>query len=745
MADMNRRNFLKIAGGLSLATLAGQAVLLANESEAGAAGKSVSRTTGRLRKAVPSTCLQCQARCGILGFLEDDVLVKIEGNPLDPNSKGKICAKGLSGLNLLNHPERLLYPVKRVGERGEGKWRRITWDEALKEIANRLMALKKTGNEDEFLFISGLLEGNRGLTRLFLNAYETPSIASEMDLYQANKSLAQRTTWGAEQEVSDLSRANFILNFGSNPYEFHSMYLPVMRRLMAAQKRGAKLVTLDPRLSNTAARSQQWIPISPGTDGLVALALSRIILEKGLADENFLSKWTNYPLESLKAHLTQFSLERASKESGISPSLIEGLAMDLINSDRVTIISGDGVSQHANGAQNERAVALLNAVIGNIDAPGGYCLPRTYSIPDITPPFEGTVKEQEGVNILSWFGGDKRVGLLMTSMANPAYSSPSPQIIARALKDERIVPFYVAVDTFLTESSMMADLVLPATTYLESYDLASPPAYDMVPFITLMQPVVSPKGEARSCEDLCLDLARLLGGDMEKKLSFSSAESYYRRKASEFDGLSKEGGWDYLKEKGIWFDKGASPSFRTYEKQGFNTPSRKFEVYSKALENKGLAPVPTYEELPPIPGKSLRLITYQFNVHTYSRTAPNMWLSEIVHENPVWINKETARLAGIRTGDMIQISSSAGAIRIKARVTAAIRPDVLAMGSGVGHWASGKIAQAKRFESADPNTDLLWWEEQGNGIHPYFVIPIIKDPAAGGPSWKDTVVSISKV
>ena len=745
MTNMNRRNFLKIAGGLSVAALAGQTALLVSESDAGAAGKSVSRTTGRVRRAVSSTCRQCPARCGILGFLEDDILVKIEGNPLDPNTRGKICAKGLSGLNLLYHPERLLFPIKRAGERGEGKWRRITWDEALKEIAGKLAVLKKKGSEAEFLFISGLLEGNRGLTRLFLNAYDTPSVASEADLYQANKVLAQRTTWGADEEVSDLSRASLILNFGSNPYEFHSMYLPVMRRLMAAQRRGAKLITLDPRLSNTAARSHQWLPISPGTDGLLALALSGVILEKGLADGGFLEKWTNYPLESLKAHLAQFSVARASKESGLPASVIEDLAMELAASDRVTIISGDGVSQHANGTQNERAVALLNAVIGNIDVPGGYCLPRTYDLSENEPKPQRAGMEQEGANFLNWFGGDKRIGVLMTSLANPAYSSPSPQVVARALKDERVVPFYVAVDTFLTESSMMADLVLPAATYLESYDLASPPAYDLVPFITLTQPVVSPRGESRSCEDLCLDLARLMGGDMEKKLSFSSAESYYRKKTSVFGQLSKDGGWDHLREKGIWFDRSASPSFRTYEKEGFNTPSRKFEVYSSVLENRGLSPVPTYEELPPVPGKNLRLVTFQFSVHTYSRTATNMWLSEIVHENPVWINKETARLAGIKSGDEIQISSAAGSIKVKARVTAAIRPDVIAMGSCVGHWASGKVAQAKRFESVDPNTDLLWWQEHGNGVHPYFVIPVVRDPAAGGPSWKDTVVSISKV
>lgn len=745
MAGINRRNFLKLAGGLSLAALAGQTALLITESDAAAAGKSVSRTTGRFRRAVPSTCLQCPARCGILGFLEDDILVKIEGNPLDPNSRGKICAKGLSGLNLLYHPERLLFPIKRAGERGEGKWRRISWDEALKEVASRLSALKKKGNEEEFHFISGLLEGNKGLTRLFLQTYGTPSVASEMGLYQANKAMAQRTTWGAEQEVSDLSRANFILNFGSNPYEFHSMYLPVMRRLMQAQRKGAKLVTLDPRLSNTAARSQQWLPISPGTDGLVALALSRLILEKGLADRNFMERWTNYPLESLKSHLSQYTVERASKESGIPSQVLEDLAADITNSGRVTVIAGDGVSQHANGTQNERAIALLNALIGNIDEPGGYCLPRTYDLFEGDLQTGGNGKKQEEGSFLSWFSGDKQIGVLMTFMANPSYSSPSPHIVGKALKDERVIPFYIAVDTFITESSVMADLILPAATYLESYDLASPPAYDLVPFITLMQPVVSPRGEARSCEDLCLDLARLLGGDIGKKLSLSSAGEYYRRKAVEISEMSKDGGWDYLKEKGVWYDRGASPSFRTYEKQGFNTPSRKFEIYSKTLESKGLSPVPVYEELGPMVGKNVRLITFQFNVHTYSRTATNMWLSEIVHENPVWINKETARLAGIKTGDMVQVSSPAGSITTRARVTAGIRPDVIAMGACVGHWASGKVAQAKKFESVDPNTDLLWWQEHGNGVHPHFVIPLIRDPAAGGPAWKDTVVNISKV
>lgn len=744
MADISRRRFLQIAGGSALGTVAAQ-IWLGNLKPAQAVGKSVSRTTGSFRRAIPSVCLQCPANCSILGFLEDGILRKIEGNPLDPNSHGKLCAKGVAGINHAYNPDRLLYPIKRVGARGEGKWKRITWAEAMGELENRLQAIRSQGKPEEFHFVSGLMEGASGLTGRFLQAYNTPSVSLEMDLYQANKKMAQQLTWGADIEVPHLANTRFILNFGANPYEFHPMYIPLAQRLKQAQQKGARLVTLDPRLSTTAAQSNKWFSPNPGTDAIIALAMAHVIMERGLANLEFLEKWTNYPPQKLAQYLEQYTPESAGKISGIPAEEIVNVALELATSTSSAIIAGDGVSQHSNGVQNERAVALLSAITGNIDSPGGNCLPRHYEMaqPEPQPP-KVTFKDNL-IHLTGNIAQEPKVSLLLTYMANPVYSSPLPNEMAQALKDERHIPYFVAMDIYLTETAALADMVLPAATYLESYNIQSPPAYDMVPFINLMQPIIPPQGESRSGGDLFLELGKRMGGGVEKFFAFSSVEDYWRTVASSFPGMAKDGGWDALKAKGVWSEWGASPSFQSYKKQGFATPSGKFEVYSQFLEKHQSEPLPAYVPLPKTPGKEFHLVTFQFNVHTYGRTAPCMWLSEIVHNNPIWIHKENANSLGIHNGDKVRMTSVAGSIVARARVTDAVKPGVLAIGSCVGHWGSGRIAQAKAYESENPNTKLLWWEEQGNGVHSHHIIPWSKDPMAGGQGWKDTLVSLGKV
>ncbi|MBF8265976.1 MAG: thiosulfate reductase [Dehalococcoidia bacterium] len=744
MSDISRRKFLQIAGGAALGTLTAQ-MWLGQLKPAQAVGKSVSRTTGSFRRAIPSVCLQCPANCSILGFLEDGILRKIEGNPLDPNSHGKLCAKGLAGINHAYSPDRLLFPIKRVGARGEGKWKRITWPEAINELENRLQAIRNQGKPEEFHFIAGLLEGVSGLTGRFLQAYGTPSVTAEMDLYQSNKKAAQQVTWGVDTEIPNVANSRFILNFGANPYEFHPMFIPLAQRLKQAQLKGAKLVTFDPRLSFTAAQSNIWLQPNPGTDAVVALAMANVIMKQGLANSEFLDRWTNYSSEKLARHLEQYTPQSAEIISGIPAIEIVDLAVELASSNSSIVIAGDGVSQHSNGVQNERAIALLNAVIGNIDSPGGVCLPRRYEImqPEPQPP-KLTFKDSF-LNLTGNINPDPKVSLLLTYMANPVYSSPVPNEITQSLKDERRVPYFVAMDTYLTETAMLADMVLPAATYLESYNLQSPPAYDLVPFINLMQPVIPLQGESLSGGELFLELGKRMGGDVAKYFAFSSVEDYWKTIAGTFPGLIKDGGWDALKAKGVWSDWGATPVFYSYKKQGFNTPSGKYEIYSQTLEKQQLAALPAYTPLPSAPGKEFQLITFQFNTHTYGRTAPCMWLSEITHTNPVWINKGTAGSLGIHNGDQVRLTSAAGVIVVKAMVTESVKPGVLAIGSCVGHWGSGRIAQGKAYESENPNTKLLWWEEHGNGVHPHHIIPWSKDPIAGGQGWKDTLVSISKV
>ncbi len=759
MNKLTRRELIKAGIATGGAVAAGQAVnALAQEAIQG--GRSVSRTAGTPRFPVPSACGMCSARCGIIAYLEDNIVVKIEGNPRDPNNHGRLCARGLAGIQVLYSPDRLAFPMKRTGARGEGKWQRLSWDQAYAEVVEKLKAWQ--GNRPEALvLLSGL---DDLLVSRLARAYGTPHWFSSAALTRANKETALNLTMGVSVDVNHLAYAKYILNFGANPYETGQYHVPLVQRLIDGRLSGAKLVTFDPRTSNTAGKSDEWFPIRPGTDGLVALAMANVIVQLGLYDRDFVENWMNVPLTLLAAHLAQYTLEAAEAASGVKGAHIRRIAIEFATTHPATTISGGGASLHANGVQTERAIALLNALTGNIDIRGGYCLPRTYALAEPGPlPPDPKVKNAllvDRASVLASYAPSQQVfpairdgrlkcGVLMTWGHNAAYTHPNTSLVAGVLKDERLVPFHVAVDTFLTETAALADMVLPAATYLESWGIYSPPAYDLVPFVGLQQPVVKPQGEAVPFHNIAIELARRVGGGLEKPFAFGSMEDYIKIAISRIEGLTRAGGLDYLKEHGVWRDPVAQPEYRTYEKEGFNTPSGQFEVYLPQLEEAGQPTLPTYI---PVPGltefyeEEFVLITYMPGILAADLAAPSAWLSEITHDNAVWINKEVAEYKLIRTGDLVTVKSPVGQITLKAHVTQGIEPHVVAISGGTGHWGMGRVARGEKFQSSDGNTRLIWWgEKHGNGVHPHSLIPVTTDPIGGGQAWLDTKVTIEKV
>lgn len=235
---------------------------------------------------------------------------------------------------------------------------------------------------------------------------------------------------------------------------------------------------------------------------------------------------------------------------------------------------------------------------------------------------------------------------------------------------------------------------------------------------------------------------------MEDYFTFGTVQDYTKTAIAPINGLIEAGGLDHLKDYGVWFDPMAESDYAAYEKGGFLTPSGKIEVHSSRLAEQEFSPLPMYEPIPDH-GKmgedELFLITFQWNVHSYGISANSMWLSEIVHESPLWINKETARKRGIKRGDFVEVRSSVGSVTAKAFPVQGIHPRVVAIGGSCGHLEYGRVAQAKKFESRDPSTRLIWWEKGGNGVNPSSIIPVASDPIGGGQPWDDTIVTIAKM
>ena len=793
---VNRRDFLK----LSVATAAGAPALAQQNAQARETamttrgGEDYSPLSGTKRQAIATACALCPGRCAAIGYVESGQIVKIEGHPDSHRTLGALCAKGQAGINQVYDPDRILQPLKRIGKRGEGKWEKISWDAALGELTGRLKALRDRGEPEKFLFHHGWISASadRLINKVFLPAYGTATVADNACLTQSARHTAHELTVGSYHDGWDFDNTRFVLNFGSNVMEAHTNHVALARRLSSAMvERNLKMVTFDVRLSNTGAKSHDWIQVKPGTDGAIALAMCNVVMSKELyrgRGETFLEfcQVTSNPSASmdekialLKDHLSAYTPEWAAQISGVDAGKISDIAVEFASTGPACVISSRGANAHNNGVETERAIQMLAAITGNIDCPGGRCLgvapqwnypagpenkpaPRKLDIlygvdEQVAIPVHGVGRE---VLRMIEAGTGGRPEVYLWYHYNPVFSNGNIRKSIEILKDESLIPFTVAVTPFYDESAALADLILPDTVYLETYDFEDAISPTQVPEYCIRQPVAPPQGEARDFKDVCCDLAQRMGFP----LGFKSAEEFVEQSCGLTPDVERNaGGFEGMKERGVWSDKEAKPAYYSYKKpvsaetlqtdgvifdqatgvywnwkaagvssegealtvgyrraatgykgyvaqkigdsvyQGFGpqglSKSGYFELYSPIMEEKGLPPLPTYVAIPEHQGMKtdeLILTTFRVNVQTLSRTANCMWLDEINDGNPAWINPRTATARGIVDGDRIKISTGLGAIEATAKVTENVVPGVIAISSHGGHWEYGRYASDKK-------------------------------------------------
>jgi anaerobic selenocysteine-containing dehydrogenase len=503
MKMINRRDFFKL-GAVATGTLfAGSNALATPPVSELSRGKDFSPMTGQGRLGKPSACWQCVTRCPNIGYVENGRVVKIEGQPKSIRTLGIICAKGQAGVNQVNDPDRILSPMKRAGKRGEGKWKRITWDVALTELADRLQALRDDGHPEKFMFHYGRMKGSSSkIIKTFLAQYGTKTIGNHTSICEGGKWTAQELTWGKHYDNWDADQTKLVLNFGSNVLEAHTNHVPVSQRLVNAMvDRSVRFITFDVRLANTVAKSTDWVPIRPGTDGAVALAMCNQIMNNGWYDNvgiEFLKfcKATPNPdasvdekIEMLKQHLAQYTLEWAERVSDVPASTIRAIAHEFATTKPAVVISYRGAVAHYNGNDTERAIQMLAAITGNVDRPGGRCRgvgakwhyphgpedkPKAKKL-DILDGFKGKVTypthhiSHQVLDVIR-DGSQGRPDIYMWYCYQPVYSNPQVQRNIEVLKDEEMLPYTVCVSPFYDESAALADLILPYATYLERWD-----------------------------------------------------------------------------------------------------------------------------------------------------------------------------------------------------------------------------------------------------------------------------------
>ena len=744
-ARLTRRQFLKLgalSAGIVASGVAASRSALAGDLIQG--GQSVSRTTGHLRPALASSCALCGARCGILGFIEEGRLVKIEGNPRDPNSRGRLCARGHAGINRLYDPDRVLFPMERQGRRGEGKWKRISWEEAYQKLEERLTAVQ--GKDPEALALHSGAEGVPLLARRFLLAAGSHVLIDEVCLQDSARRDANRTVMGTDGEVVDVARTRFLVNFGGNPYETHPVYVPFVQRLVDARMAGARLVTFDPRMSLTAGRSDEWFPVTPGSDGLVCMAMAHTIVQQGLHDLQFLSSTTDLSSDDLAAQLAPYTPEIAAAASGVPADDIRRLATEFARVRPAVAIYGGGVGRQAAAAEVARAVLLLNALVGSIGVPGAHNPQPAIHLPEPSPePSQDTLSCSDATRFVEeLLDGRRRPEVYITALANPAFSWPDSDTFRHALEDESRIGYFVAIDTNLTETSSLADMVLPAATYLESWGLETPAAQDLVPFIAVRQPVVRPRGESISVDDVLLTLGTRLREPANQFFPFPTVESYVNAVVSGIPEVVAAGGLARLREHGVWYDSSRRPRYRSAQ-GGFETASGRLQLASMPtllVGNGPDLPVQLSTATSEPEAQDLILVPFRPNVHFGEYSTNLWWLSEIAHSNLLLVNPATARQKRIQQGQSVKVTSRTGSLQARVRVTHSVHPQVVALALGFGHQAVGKVARAERFLSDDPMTSLIWWGGQGNGTNPSPAISGKESSAGGGLAWTNTRVKI---
>jgi thiosulfate reductase / polysulfide reductase chain A len=596
---VSRRGFLKFGAAAAAATplLEGRAARAHEEDLTVYGGVDYSHLSGTERDPVATVCGLCPSRCPAIGYVENGYVVKIEGQPDSIRTAGKLCAKGQAGVNQIYDPDRIIYPLRRAGKRGEGKWRRISWDEALSELADRLTVLRDQGNPEKFMFHHGWISASADklINKVFLASYGTGSIANNTCLGQSARGVAHELTCGRSEDSWDFDNARFVLNFGSNVMEAHTNHVALARRLAdGLADRNLRMVTFDVRLSNTAAKSHAWIKIKPGTDLAVVLAMCNVVMNEDLyrgAGEEFLAfclvtadphASTADKIAALKDHLAPYSPEWAEEISGVGADLIRDIAVEFAAARPGCVISSRGASANYNGVETERAIQMLAAITGNFDNPGGRCraVAAKWNYPagpadkpepaklDILEGFAGDVAlpaHGVGNQILNMIG-DGRAGrpdVYMWFNYNPVFSNGNTQQNIDILKDESLIPMTVAVTPFYDESAALADLILPDAMYLEKYDFEDGVSPSQVPEYYIRQPVVPPQGEARDFKDVCCELAERMGFP----LGFDSAEQFVEQSCKLTpDVKSKAGGFRRMKKRGVWHDPEAEPAYYLYRK-----------------------------------------------------------------------------------------------------------------------------------------------------------------------------------
>ncbi len=850
--------------------------------------KAWPKKVARRYTLVPTICFNCESACGLLAYVDKETfeIRRFEGNPAHPGSRGRNCAKGPATHNQTYDPERILYPLKRVGARGEGKWKRVRWDEVLEDLGARMRA-SRAKRRDGIMYHVGR-PGEDHYANRAVQAWGVDGHNSHTNICSAAARCGYAMWSGGDRPSPDYANAEAILLVSAHLESGH-YFNPHAQRIIEGKQRGAKLIVLDPRLSNTAARADCWLPTWPGTEAGVLLAMCNHLLQTGRYDREFVRRWVNWEetLASvpkwatdpevralselprtfetfetfLKTLYRDFTFERAAEEAQIPVERLREAA-------DIVARAGNKLSAHTwraatmgnrGGWQVARALFFLNVLTGSVGTEGGTALyswnkhvPKSYRQPpafdawnELHLPHEWPFAFYEMSFLLPHFLAEGRgtIDVYFTRVYNPMWINPDGFMWLEALRDEEKIGCHVALTPTWNESAWFADYVLPMGHAGERHDLMSQETH-AGRWIGLRQPVrrvameragkrVSRTYEANPGEvweeaEFWVDLSWRMDpdGSLGIRPYFESVERpgepitmdeyfawIFERSVPGLPEAAKKEGLTplaYMRKYGAFeiesgavqpFEKAASvPDQHSVDergrvldasggvvgvsidgeiKAGFETPSRKLELFSETLydwgwkEQEYCVPWPLESHVAPsrvdrARGEMLLLPTFRLPTLIHTRSANAKWLYEISHKNPVWMHPEDAARIGVETGELVRVETEIGSFVDKVWVTEAIKPGIIAMSHHLGRWRLAEqdnigagmsnlarlseredgtrelniVHGARPWSSPDPDTSRIWWEDVG--VHQNLTHAVHPDPVSGAHCWHQKALSVTK-
>jgi anaerobic selenocysteine-containing dehydrogenase len=457
---------------------------------------------------VPTICFNCESACGLLAYVDKETLEiqKFEGNPLHPGSRGRNCAKGPATKNQIYDPERILYPLKRVGQRGEGKWQRVTWDEVLDEIAAKMRQAILEDRHNEIMYHVGR-PGHDGYVDRVIQAWGVDGHNSHTNICSASARLGYYL-WGAFDRPSpDYANARVILLVSSHLETGH-YFNPHAQRIIESKMNGAKIITLDPRLSNTASQSAHWLPTWPGSEAAVLLAIANYLIQNNLYDQDFVRRWVNWEVylkaerpdlevtfenfeRALKELYAGFTPEFAAQESGVAAAKIIEVAKIVADCQGrlASHVWRSAASGNLGGWQVARTLFFLNVLTGSVGTRGGTSanawnkfVPQPFDVPppqkkwnELLYPKEWPLAHYEMSFLLPHFllEGRGKLDVYFTRVYNPLWINPDGFVWLKVLRDDSLIRNHIALTPTWNESAWFADYVLPMGHAGERHDLMS--------------------------------------------------------------------------------------------------------------------------------------------------------------------------------------------------------------------------------------------------------------------------------